>query len=305
MSSIMKRQKTVVAPPDDEALSFKLIFHQTNALKQMIDITGTILGRVLFRVTNGEGNSLMLTIDTIDPHHICIVQARLSCDGAVFEKDISFCLDTKVLNMCLKNVSAQQYIELTQAKASADVTMRTCDAMTQEEVLVFVLSTYDQDAEQMPLDDIVYDFHTEVNIPELKRMIKLGSDLKAPDIGFEVCQTAKSSEGECSSIVYISGKGDAAFRRRLPTANKTEEGGGGAITSVPSIEQESRLEKKYDANFTLDYLNKFVRAMEHTLLTMKLGKDSPLLIEYDLGTPKSFVRFVLAPKMEDSTCGDA
>lgn len=293
MALCNKRQKT-----DESELSFKIVFHQTGAIKQMIDITGAILGRVLFRVVAGEGEgSLLLNVDTVDPHHICIVQARISCDGKLFEKGVSFCLDTKVLNMCLKNVASLQCIELTQQKGSADVIMRTCDAMTHEEVMLFVLNTYDQDAEQMPLDDIEYDFHTEVNIPELKRMIKLGSDLKVADIGFEVRQTDKDASGVCTSIVYISGKGDATFRRRLPTASRTEEGG--AITAASAVD-ESKLIKRYDARFTLDYLNKFVRAMEQSLLTMKLGEQSPLLIEYDLGTPKSFVRFVLAPKLDDA-----
>ena len=298
MSALASKRQKTTSVLDESELSFKIVFHQPGAIKQMIDITGAILGRVLFRIVSGEGNSLLLNVDTVDPHHICIVQARISCDGKLFEEGVSFCLDTKVLNMCLKNVSSQHCIELTQKKGSADVLMRTCDALTQDEVLTFVLNTYDQDAEQMPLDDIVYDFHTEVNIPELKRMIKLGCDLKVPDIGFEVRQTDKNASGECTSIVYISGKGDATFRRRLPTACKTEEGG--AITTV-SVIDESKLVKKYDARFTLDYLNKFVRAMEHSILTMKLGEDSPLLIEYDLGIPKSFVRFVLAPKLDESS----
>lgn len=270
-------------PRQDE--SFVATFEQINAIRQLVDIVSCVLGRVCFRLRKRSDGSLQLSIDTVDPHHVCIVQCRLCCKGEIFEQEeVQFCLDTKTLVTCLRNINNHHSVDFVGHRGSADVILRSYDILDSVEASVFTLNTFEQESDELPLDNIQFDFYSEVCLPELKKIIKLGTDLKVNTIVFNVLTL---SDG--TTAVDVSGVGDASFRRRLPTTD-TE-----ASAASPSPANEQVL---YKAAFTLEYLSKFIKAMDHNMLTMKLGDTKPLFIDYPLGVTESFVRFVLAPKID-------
>ena len=259
---------------------FKIVFDQINAIKQLLEIVGSILGRVCFRLVQEAPDSVFITIDTIDPCHVCIVQAKMACKGNS-DKDVSFCVDTKTINTCLKNVSSHCALEITGSYTSSKVELRAKDMISETDAMQFCLDTFDQDIEELPLDKIVFDFSTFIDIPELRRTIKLGNELSVENIEFHVSKQGR----EC--CMRICGQGDASFVRELQTELCDED----------DVNVKEALE--YASSFKLSYISKFIKNMDHQQLTMKLGKGQPMLIHYPLGLPESFVRFVLAPKVDN------
>ena len=53
----------------------------------------------------------------------------------------------------------------------------------------------------------------------------------------------------------------------------------------------------YEENFSAEFLNLVMKSMEKQTIYMTLAPDRPLILHYNLGAYKSFIRFVLAPKV--------
>ena len=134
---------------------------------------GAVLGRVCICLTSTGDDTVKLSVDTVDPHHVCVVQASISCSGYLgSEGSKIICVDTKILAMCLKNASSHHAIEISGKDSVADITVRCLDLFSGESILTFVVSTYDQEPDALPLDEIEFDITTEVSIPEMKKLIK-------------------------------------------------------------------------------------------------------------------------------------
>ena len=302
------------APPSKrmrtDDVSFTVCFEQIASLKQLIEVVGSVLGRVFFQLVkytptssdDDVASKVILSIDTIDPQHVCLVQSRLVCNGKINDEDASFCVDTATLLKCLKNLPSHHSVSISAKKGSADVELRSFDQMNENsDDFTFDLPTFEDDCEKIALDDLDYEFETNIELPELKRIIKLGDGLKCPVIKMGL-HSYDSADGNTYSMTQFSAKGDATFKRDFPSIvckNKDSD------SSTNPIPDRSKMKLKFEASFSLDYFNRFVKAMEHQQVNLKFGKgtddsDLPLVIKYPLGIPDSYVLFALAPKTDDS-----
>ena len=287
---------------NDEDMAFSVCFEQMTSLKQLIDIVGSVLPRAFITLKrhSEDEKTVVLSIDTIDSQHVCIVQARLVCSGKIDEEvGTSICVDTSTMSKCLRNLPPHHAVQLQAKRGSADVILRSFDALNDSEDITFELHTLDEDCEQIPLDDMQYEFETDMDLPNLKRMIKLADALKCETVRMSL-SSYTDDDGTVHASTEFLGKGEALFKRAF-TSSATR--GAGSLT-VEDMDHK-KLKHQFGANFSLDYLNKFVKAMEHQLVNIKFGTDDsggdlPLTIKYPLGVPDSFVRFVLAPKTEDA-----
>lgn len=294
--------------------SFKIRFEQLASIKSLIDVVGNVLGRVYIQLKacKREPGSVVLTVDTIDAQHVCIVQARLVCTGAVAGdggagEEIAFCVDTSTLSKCLQNVSPHLSVELVGTRGVADITLRCYDPMTNVDDLSFTLHTFEDECEYTPLEDIEYEYVHEIDLAALKRIVKLAGSLKVDNLrlAMHVADddgggSATSSTSSLRSITEISGSGEAVFSRQM-TSSVTQEGDDAIRGDDEALTADvlARAKLQYAASFSYEYLSKFVKGMEHNNVQLKFGADKPLLVHYPLGVPDSFVRFILAPKSDD------
>lgn len=306
---VVKRPRsTLTLSPDT---SFKIRFEQLASIKSLVDVVGSVLSRVYIQLKGckREPGSVVLTIDTIDPRHVCMVQGRLVCTGAVAAEDaaagdageIAFCVDTGTLSKCLSNVSPHLSVELVGRRGVADITLRSYDAMTNVDDLSFTLHTFEEESESTPLQDIDYEYVHEIELSALKRIIKLAGSLKCDNLRLAMHVVDESADSaSLRSITEISGCGEAIFSRQM-TSSVTQEGDDALRSDdqVLTAELLAGATLKYAASFSYEYLSRFVKSMEHQNVQLKFGEEKPLLVHYPLGVPDSFVRFVLAPKSDD------
>lgn len=308
-SSVATKKQKVFHPTkyDSSKYSFVVCFEHLASIKQLIDVIGDVLPRVYLELRTKKDavdgdESMMLSINTIDPQKVCIVQAQLECHGSVSGGAYMFCVDTKVLIKCLRNVPPHHSIELSCEVGKADVVVRSYDAMCNVEDIKFNLHTFDDDHEPMPeLEEFTYGYETEMEMPTLKRIVKLADQLNCENL----CMSMHSAKvgNVTHAVTEFSGDADAGFSRAFPSCVLNDQTSADRSAGETVKMDVSKMKLEFNANFALEYLNKFVKAMEHQMVNLKFGKDPegndlPLLIHYPLGVPNSHVRFLLAPKAD-------
>lgn len=301
--SINKKQKL------NNEVEWKITFDQTQGLRTLVDVVGNILNRVNFRIMHDtKKNTFFLCIDSIDPQHVCMIQARLSCEKIYNLKgDESFCVDTNILNTLLKNVPAHYSLDLVKNTSSPDIHMRTYESLSNSHETHYILSTLVDDSESMQLTDMEYKYTIEIDLGTLRQIVKMSQALRANHIEFSVKEPYDSTKNVSRTTFSIASRGDACQEHRFNSATVTEPGNESQTCIIraatdstgPEIDDSEQLEKKYNDAFSTQYLNYFLKSMERQIITMKLSQDKPLILHYPLGADRSYICFVLAPKTND------
>lgn len=292
------------------AVEFSLTFDQTQSFRTLTDVVNNILQRVNFRIQKEAKDGkeeFFLCIDTIDPQHVCMIQARLSCEKVHnLQGNETFCVDTNILNTLLKNVPPHYSLDLVKYTDSADIHMRTYESLSNSHETHYVLSTLVDASERMVLNDILYKYTIEIDLGTLRQIVKMSQSLKANHIKFSVQECSTAGSDVSRTTFSIASSGDATQEHRFNSATVTE--GNDDETCViraatdstgPDVQENETMEEKYSDSFSTMYLNFFLKSMERQIITMKLSQDKPLILHYPLGADRSYICFVLAPKTDE------
>ena len=294
-----------------DSVEWKITFDQTQGIRTLVDVVGNILNRVNFRITHdAKKNTYFLCIDSIDPSHVCMIQARLSCEKCFNLKgNETFCVDTGILNTLLKNVPAHYSLDLVKKTSSADIYMRTYESLSNSHETHYILSTLVDDSETMQLSDMSYKYTIEIDLGTLRQIVKMSQALRANHIQFSVCEPHEAVNGVSRTTFSIASKGDATQEHRFNSATVTEPGTedqtcvirAATDSTGPETVEGENMDIKYQDAFATQYLIYFLKSMERQIITMKLSQDKPLILHYPLGADRSYICFVLAPKIEESS----
>ena len=299
---INKKMKT-------EDIEWCCTFDQTQGLRTMIEVVGNILTRINLRLTkSNDGQTHFLCVDSIDPQHVCMIQARLSCEkvhGISDEMNADFCVDSNLLNLCLKGMPQHYSIDIYKKNSSPDVFMRAYETLSNSHQTFYRLPTLLDESETMQLSDMSYKFTIEIDLGTLRQIVKMSQQLKAQQIDLTVKEPNDAHEGILRPIFSIGASGDAHQEHNFFSATVQEQGKKDDQNRViraatdatgPAEAKDEKLEVKYSDSFSTQYLNFFLKSMERQIITMKLSQDKPLILHYPLGADKSYICFVLAPK---------
>ena len=268
-------------PADDEDLRFRITFDQVAPVRQLLEILGSILGRITFRLVPCEGvvgTNVWMLVDSVDSFRVALAQAKIGAKGVLTQGEVVFCLDSDA-----RHVPAQRALPLlplhVRLPRLGGRHVCATDQLSGEDVMQFELTSIDQECDSLPW--------TRSSFPLRPRRgagaqedLKLATELNSENVDFVV-----QKEAHKAGKVKICAKGDAHFKRDLPRSSEVDQ----EVDTSPTV-------LDYVSSFKLAYGSKFVRGMESTHVMMKFGEGTPLFVHYDLGTPESFVRFVLAPK---------
>lgn len=272
--------------------AFDLELDHSSAFRQLVDVVSGVLKHLEFTLTThpSQPNTVVLSVDAIDPSHVCMVQSRIPCKGTLNCASIAFCVNNEVLMTCLRNVDRRNSIRLYQSQKSSSVRMESFDGLTRQTDIDFEIATLDDTAETMDMNDITFDYDINVNTSKMKSALKLAKDLHCESVTFEVYGSLDASEVEHRAF-RVSGAGDATFNRTFPSAVQ------GNMDADDTVMDVSTMKRLFSDAFTLEYLLKFVKNMDQSSVNLKMKSDLPLLVHYGLGIPESYVRFLLCPKV--------
>lgn len=301
----VKRQKT--AP----SLDWKVTFDQTQGLRTLVEVVSNILTRVNFRLIYDNKRGMhFLCIDSIDPQHVCMIQARLICENTInIDEEVCFCVDSNILNLILKSIPSHYSIDLEKYSSSADIRINAYETLSNSHHTNFELPTLVDDSETMRLSEMEYKYVIEIDLGTLRQIVKMSMQLRANQLDFTVTKPKTTHGGVLRTTFTIGSRGDAMQAHSFHSATVAEKNTDNSDTfviraatdSTAPDAPESENEVVYSDMFSAQYLNFFLKSMERQIITMKLAKEKPLIVHYPLGAEKSYICFVLAPKTSETS----
>jgi hypothetical protein len=282
-----------------DSIEWQICFPQTLGLRALVDIVSNVLTNIVFKVTKDESDESMkiLKIDTIDSQHTCMIQARLQCNAST--EDFEFCVNSELFARCLRHIPSHYSIDITNYKDTSDVVLSAHESMAKGHCVTHTMNTLVPDANSMRIKDLNYDYTVEMDIGTMKNLVRNAIEYKAPTIGISVQECKKNNV----TSLGISCKGEASFEHKFPSPVTMNEDG--SITICPSTEMvedaatPESMDTVFEHEFSVQYLNMFVKNMDKVVMKMKLHKDKPLMVHYSLGIDNSYVCFVLAAKIPE------
>lgn len=293
---------------------WKIQFDQATGLRTLVDVVSNLLTRISFRILKREkDNTHYLCIDSIDPQHICMIQARLVCDrveigDGVVAEDMRFCVESNVFSTLLKNTPPHYSLHLSVYTSSANVSMDVFEQMSMSHTSFYELPTLVDDSKCVELTDMDYKYTIEIDLSTLRQIVKTAMSLHAQHIEFSVHENERTLGTNTTHTMFsIASNGNAqqrqCFHSLVETTHTSSETcviRAATDSSGPPSSNTTCMIEKYVDCFSPQYLTHFLKSMERQIMTMRLSKDKPLVVNYPLGADESFICFVLAPKHEDS-----
>ena len=297
--------------PNDDNVDWCVTFDQTQGLRTLVDVVSNILTRVNFRlIYDQKRDTHFLCIDSIDPQHVCMIQARLICEKTVnITSEVDFCVDSGILNLILKSIPSHYSIDLKRKRSSADILINAYETLSNSHQTNFEIPTLVDDSESMKLSDMEYKYTIEIDLSTLRQIVKMTMSLRANQLELSVRKPKDQGDGKVVRATFtIGSRGDAMQAHNFHSATVSEGAGKGdsyviraaTDSTAPEDNDVDDTELVYSDMFSAQYLNFFLKSMERQIITMKLANDRPLLVHYPLGAEKSYICFVLAPKSDTS-----
>jgi hypothetical protein len=286
-------------------LEWKITFDQTQSLRTLFEVVGNILTRVSVGVKYETSKGAhFLCIDSIDPRHVCMIQARLVCEKTDRKiEDASFCVDSNILNNCLKNIPNHYSVDLEKRTNSESIFIFAYETLSNSHTTIYEVPTLVDEAESMQLQDMNYRYTIEIDLSTLRQIVKMSQQLRSQQIDLKVFEP--DEEHPNRSCISILSQGDATIQHNF-YSNMVHESTQNtnimrAVTDATSPDGcDENLKEVYNESYSAQYLNYFLKSMERQIITMKLSPGQPLILHYPLGADRSYICFVLAPKAEDS-----
>lgn len=286
-------------------VDWKITFDQTQSLRTLFEVVGNILTRVSVSIKfDTKKNAHFLCIDSVDPRHVCMIQARLVCEKTNRQIDNdSFCVDSNILNNCLKNIPNHYSVDLEKHTNNDNIHIFAYETLSNSHSTTYIIPTLMSDSESMHLQDMDYKYTIEIDLSTLRQIVKMSQQLRADTIDLQVSEPPEEKPNR--SCISISAQGEATIRHNFYSNMVHEETQNTNVmramvdSTSPDGSEEENMVVKYKERYSAQYLNFFLKSMERQIITMKLSADQPLIIHYPLGADKSYICFVLAPKAED------
>lgn len=271
---------------------WKVTFEQVGQLRSVVEILNNVLTRTTFKIEDG-----ILHVDNIDAKHVCMVQARLQvvCN----HKDpIRFSITCNTLLNCLRACPNHYALEMFKLSDSANIHIKSFELLSNNHQFEADIPTVADDDDDFTLDNMEYNQCVEMELSTLRSTVKTAISLQAQDIRMVVMEPEEQPEGRKVTAFRLIGEGGDA-KPCFSFISETNEDEN-IIRTEESIQSASVFEsmtEKYEASFSVTYLNNFLKSMERQTLMMQLSQGKPLVMNYPLGKENSYVKFVLAARV--------
>lgn len=248
-------------------------------MKRVIDSIKDLVTVVNFDITNTG-----ISFQSMDQSHVALVSMFIHADNfSDYRVDKKITLGVKLQNLhkILKCAENNDILTLECDQEDPQVLTIRFESMKHEKVSKFSLNLVNQDEEQLQLPDTVY--ASRVNLPsaEFTRIIREMAQL-SENIVIKV--TNKN--------VAFEVKGDITTGEIELKSNNSDK-----LSEQICIEAEETVRN----NFALSFLNTFCKAASLSeQVTLSMSPNNPVVVEYKMGNLQSFLKFYLAPKIDDN-----
>uniref|UniRef100_A0A7S1XH84 DNA sliding clamp PCNA n=1 Tax=Compsopogon caeruleus TaxID=31354 RepID=A0A7S1XH84_9RHOD len=231
-----------------------------------------------------------VALQAMETSHVALVSLLIRADA--FEsyrcdRPVSLGIGIKPFSTILKCAGTDDSVTIKAQDEGADTAEFIFENESQDRISDFELKLMDIDAEHLGIPDEPYAATIKMPSSEFRRIV---TDLGV--IG-DLCQIEVSKSGASFQVKGDIGKGNICLHSSV-SADKPEE-------SVV-IEMTEPVKMSY----ALRYLSMFSKASPLSdTVTIQISNDVPIAIQYSLERDQGFLKFFLAPKVEEDATATA
>jgi len=225
-----------------------------------------------------------ISMQAMDPNHVSLISLLLRSDGFDeyrCDRNLSLGINISSMAKILKCAGNDDNVTI-KADDKGDVVTFMFENEKQDRLSEFELKLMDIDAEHLGIPDTEYKAVIKMPSAEFQRICR---DLTV--LGDTVIVSATKEQVKFS-VSGDMGSGNIFVKQSADADAKPEE--------ATTIE----LQEPVTLTFALRYLNSFTRATSlHGSVILSMSKDVPLMVEYRIGDQLGYIRFFLAPKIDE------
>jgi proliferating cell nuclear antigen len=237
---------------------------KSETLKGIVDVVSTLVDEAKFNI-----DSKGVTLKAVDPAHVAMIDMKI--EKSAFEE---FAADETELGIDLDKIK-----EVLRLSRSGDVI------------------SLEQDEEKNRLVINVGNVTRRMNLVDTTGM----SDPKVPNLNLPAKVAVASEELQKGIKAAESISDHIALTAQPEGFEMVSEGDTDSVSLKLSKDQLVSLECKESVRslFPLDYFSNMIRAIPMgTVITMSLGNDYPVKLEFSIADGRGTVNYLLAPRIE-------
>jgi len=237
---------------------------KSETLKGIVDVVSTLVDEAKFNI-----DSKGVTLKAVDPAHVAMIDMKI--EKSAFEE---FAADETELGIDLDKIK-----EVLRLSRSGDVI------------------SLEQDEEKNRLVINVGNVTRRMNLVDTTGM----SDPKVPNLNLPAKVAVASEELQKGIKAAESISDHIALTAQPEGFEMVSEGDTDSVSLKLSKDQLVSLECKENVRslFPLDYFSNMIRAIPMgTVITMSLGNDYPVKLEFSIADGRGTVNYLLAPRIE-------
>ncbi|MCH9716894.1 MAG: hypothetical protein K0U52_07405 [Gammaproteobacteria bacterium] len=316
-----KRRRATVA--DDVLWSIDI--NTCSAFERYTKVLSELLNNCLFTLRNTE-DFTGLVVEEMDDCNTCYISAKIGCsahikDGVCGGSDsLQFCISLDMLKKVLKQIDSGEVMRIVSyADREGRISIHSHNREDQHSGMTSELTTVNyEDREPADVDRLKFDHVIEMELAQLKSLLKTALDLSAGAIEFIIeAPTMTDAQGQVSilppdenglihNIFSIAIEGDGVNTvKTFHSVTKLEESDQVMVlraqsADAPSIVfDRSQTEETFRSAFAPKYLASVLKHLEHGQIKLFMGNGLPMLMEYGLGSDSSFIKVLIAPKCDE------
>ena len=297
-----KKRRTVKKVTPDK--NFSMMFSNPGPFKTLAGIIANILIDAPFILRTTEDGGYVF-IDSMDPNQVCCIKAQYPVNATI-EGDSDrqdFSVQMKTFNSILKQIHATSALEIYQEANKSEITI---ESHGQDGLRSFKLRTLQNEPKDTEFLDITSMITIHLDLSKFKTFLKAAKDLKCDEITMIVHELPGNSSVRYFTMVMRGDEG-VSGQYTYQSSSKSSQGvfiaededDGMDTDEFVDLRNAGTLNKVYEETFACDYLLRFTKGMEKNMISLAVGKDTPLIINYSLGIKGAEVQFILAPQMQD------
>jgi hypothetical protein len=226
-----------------------------------------------------------IRLSSLDSANVACIKGCLECrvEGDIADLE-PVTLRLKTMNLLCKQLDAGQIVQIVRKKGAGELELLSGSSRYSIALLE------NHTPLNIPLEDLTPDYGINFGLNQLRQFLRLASGLMAEEVRIGV------RDYETGRYVSMNCAGTEAQAECLYKQTSEVEG----VASLEQEPPESEWSTKYSEQFSITYLNSFVKAIDQAVLVeLHLTNGKPLLVRIELGgSDKSVLNFLLAPKNE-------
>ena len=286
--------------------AFSMVFSSPGPFKTLSNIISHVLIDAPFILRQTPEGGGCCFIDSMDPNQVCCIKAQYPVD-AVINGDTDrydFSVQMKTFNGILRQIHANSALEIFQEEGKTEITIESHDA---DGLRSFTLRTLQNDPRDTEFMDITSMITIHLHLGKFKTFLKAAKDLKCDEITMVVDELPGENTTRYFTLIMHGDEGVSGQYTYQSSSRSDNDSGvfiadddiGMDTDEFVRLRDGNYLTKVYEETFATEYLTRFTKGMDKNMISLAVGKDSPLIINYSLGIKGAEVQFILAPQMRD------